>query len=368
AMLDAAGYRTGLYTSPHLVDYNERVVIAGNPASDAELCDAFARVEAARAGKSLTYFEYGTLAAIDIFASHAIDAAILEVGLGGRLDAVNAIDADIAVVTSIAMDHQEWLGEDLSSIAREKAGVFRRGRPAVCGQADPPPSLVDYARECDAELFIAGDDFYHEAQDQTWSWHGFGRRFCDLPKPRLRGDFQLQNASTAIAAIVAAENIMPVPHTAISAGLITASLPGRLQQLSGDVPIVLDVAHNPAAAKALAEELGKERVATRAVFAAYRDKDIEGIASAIAPLVCEWHLAGLQGKRGQTAMELAARLSTVVAEEQLHSHESVEAAYSTALARTNVGGRIVVLGSFETVGQVAKLGLYSREQMGLTAN
>nr|MDQ3026661.1 bifunctional tetrahydrofolate synthase/dihydrofolate synthase [Pseudomonadota bacterium] len=288
-----AGYRVGLYTSPHLLRYNERVRVRGEDAADAALCDGFAAVEAARGATPLTYFEFATLAALALFAREALEVAILEVGLGGRLDAVNIIDADCAIVASVALDHQSYLGSDRESIGFEKAGIFRSHRAAIFGDTDPPASLLAHAGAIGADLQVCGRDFRFEAQERQWDF--FGRRGARraLPIPALRGRWQLKNASSALAALDELAERLPVSLGEVKRGLALVRLAGRLQALPGRPAVVLDVAHNPHAARSLAEGLGDMGFFqnTFAVFGILADKDIGGVVDAVAHRVDRWFVA-----------------------------------------------------------------------------
>ncbi|MBZ0251495.1 MAG: bifunctional tetrahydrofolate synthase/dihydrofolate synthase, partial [Burkholderiales bacterium] len=293
-ILRVAGYRTGLYTSPHLLRYNERVRLGGEEASDAAIVRGLARVEAARGGTPLTYFEFGTLAALATFEEAAIDVAVLEVGLGGRLDAVNAVDAGCAIVSSVDLDHQAWLGDERESIGREKAHIYRPGRPALFGDTEPPASLVAHARAIGAPLQVLGTDFRAVAHEgRQWDFEGRQGARRALPMPALRGPWQLANAATALAALDEVSDRFPVSLGEVKRGLTSVRLAGRLQVLPGRPQVVLDVAHNPHAARALARGLGGMGFANRtiAVFAMLADKDIAGVVEAVAPRVDRWHVA-----------------------------------------------------------------------------
>jgi dihydrofolate synthase/folylpolyglutamate synthase len=300
SVLRAAGYRVGSYTSPHLIRYNERVRVDGRFATDEALCAAFERVEAHRRAAPLTYFEYGTLAALDIFRENAVEIALLEVGMGGRLDAVNAVDPDVAVVTSIGIDHTNWLGPDRESIGREKAGIFRAARPAVCGDPEPPASLVETANRSSAPLYVYGRDFHAEPGETGWSFRFGARVRASLPFPALRGEHQLRNAATALVALETLADRFPVAQKNIREGLLGVSAPGRFQVLPGLPVTILDVAHNVQAAQALAANLRKQRVLgrTRAVFGMLIDKDIAAVARMLVDQVDDWYVATLGGPRG----------------------------------------------------------------------
>ncbi|MFI4925561.1 MAG: bifunctional tetrahydrofolate synthase/dihydrofolate synthase, partial [Burkholderiales bacterium] len=314
AMLRAAGYRTGLYTSPHLMRYNERVRLDGREAGDDELVRALNVVEDARTAVGeavpLTYFEFGTLAALWLFARSAPDALVLEVGLGGRLDAVNAVDADVAVVTSVDLDHRDFLGDTRESVGGEKAGIFRPDRAAVCGDRDPPRALVDAAARIGARLLVAGRDFDAIAEGTQWRYRGPGGDRYGLPHPALRGRYQLDNAACAITALDALRDRLPVSANAVREGLVGVELAGRFQVLPGRPTRVLDVAHNPHAARALADALGSMgfHPRTLAVFAMLADKDVDGVVAALRDRVDAWYVAPLPGPRGASGEALAAAL------------------------------------------------------------
>jgi dihydrofolate synthase / folylpolyglutamate synthase len=355
--LHAAGYRVGAYTSPHLINYNERVRIATEAVSDAGLCAAFERVEAARADTPLTYFEFGTLAAIDLFRRHNVEIAILEVGLGGRLDAVNAWDADVAIVSSVGIDHTDWLGPDRESIGREKAGVYRAQRCAICGDPDPPESLLQVAGQVGARLLRVHRDFDFERLPEGWTWRALDNMHAGLPYPSMRGDYQLYNAACVLMALDCIADRFPVTRADIRAGLLNAVLPGRFQTLPGRPVRVLDVAHNAQAAEALARTLGAQHVAGRtiAVCGMLRDKPIVDVLRILAPLVSRWHVAGLGGARATSTGDMRAALAAAGVREDVGLHADIEQAYVAALTEANENDRIVVFGSFHTVGAILRL-------------
>jgi dihydrofolate synthase / folylpolyglutamate synthase len=350
AMLRAGGYRTGLYTSPHLVRYNERVRISGLEASDEALCESFQAVEGARGRISpnlpLTYFEYGTLAALWLFARERIEAAVLEVGLGGRLDAVNVIDADCAVLTSIGIDHVDYLGADRESIGREKAGIFRAGRPAVIAEPQPPQSVLAAA----GEKLLLGKHFGYADERTQWSYWGPAGRRGGLAHPALRGAVQLRNAAAAICALDCLRHKLPLAMQDIRRGLAEVTLPARFQVLPGRPQVILDVAHNPQAAEVLADNLAASAYApeTIAVCGMLRDKDTAAVLRTLAPRITRWHLASLSGPRAATAAELAGQLAGA----EVHCFDSPTAACAAALSRADEDDKIVVFGSFLTVGEV----------------
>lgn len=356
AILHRAGYRTGCYTSPHLLRYNERVRISRAEAPDDELARAFAVVESARGGVPLTYFEMGTLAAMWLFAEHRIEVAVLEVGLGGRLDAVNAFDADCAVVVAVDIDHVDFLGGDRETIGREKAGIFRGGRPAVCADPAPPLSLVRHAQAIGAHLYLIGADFGVTVQDQQWQYWGPRGRRSALPHPAMRGVSQLGNAATAITALDCLRERLPVTLNDIRAGLLQADLPGRFQVLPGRPAVILDVAHNPQAARALAASLQVMGCSGRtlAVFSMLKDKDIAGVVAALKSSVAHWFIAGLGGPRGIGVAELGQVLAAA-AVDAVTPCGDVGAAYAQACDMATENDRIVVFGSFYTVARVMPL-------------
>lgn len=352
-VLRAAGYRTGAYTSPHLLRYNERIRVNGVEVSDAELCSSFQRIDDARAEISLSYFEFSTLAAFDIFARAGLDAAVLEVGMGGRLDAVNMLDADVAVITSIGLDHMEWLGPDRESIGREKAGIFRPGRPALCGDPSPPHSLSDYAHTIGAPLFFLGQDFHYQRDAVSWSWWSKRTRHDALPLPTLRGAFQLQNAASALMAIECLPPRLAVKREAIAVGLRTARIAGRFQLVPGTVTRIFDVAHNPHGAAVLAQALRDEPCLGRtlAVFGMLEDKDIYGVAAALRDVIAAWYGAGLAVERGATAEQIGAAVRAAAPAAPLSLHATVSDAYHAAMQAARAGDRVVIFGSFYTVAQ-----------------
>lgn len=357
AILSAAGYKVGRYTSPHLVRYNERIRIAGEAASDAAICAAFNRIDQARGEISLTYFEFGTLAALDLFEREQVDVALLEVGLGGRLDAVNILDADVALVATIDIDHVEWLGSDRESIGREKAGIFRAGRPAVCSDPLPPASLVEHAAELNTDLRLGGRDYGYDADGRGWNWWSGKQRYENLPRPNLRGEFQLQNAAGALMVLEMLAPRCPVERTAIDHGLCHLSLPGRYQEFPGPVTWILDVAHNPQSARVLAETLKVQPIAGRTHFLAgmLRDKDIGGVFSIVKDLADSWHLASLPPRRGASAAQLHEQLEALHVTAPVFLHESVEAACAAMKKQARSGDRVLVFGSFLTVAGAARV-------------
>jgi dihydrofolate synthase/folylpolyglutamate synthase len=363
AMLRAAGYHVARYTSPHIHRFNERVVVNGIEATDAQLVAAFDAVEAARGEMPLTFFEYTTLAAFHIFSAAKLDAWVIEVGLGGRLDATNIVDADCAVITSIGIDHTEFLGATRELIAVEKAGILRKGRPAIIAEPDPPPTLIDAAAARGADARYIGRDFGWQKLAETptqWSFwisdrDGVARRH-GLPIPALRGNYQLGNATAALAALHVLNDRLPVSQGAVKQGLIEIEWPGRFQVLPGRPVTVLDVGHNAHAAIALERALADMAYfpETHAVFAMFRDKDIAAVIDAVKGRIDQWHVAPLPGSRGADGETLVAALVAAgVKDRAIRRHASVAAAYAAARKRAAEADRIVVFGSFLTVAQAA---------------
>lgn len=354
AILRAGGYRVGCYTSPHLEQFNERVRVNLEPATDDVLIEAFLRIERARGEIPLTYFEFATLAAMSIFCEAKVDAVVLEVGLGGRLDAVNAFDADCAVVTSIAMDHMDYLGDTREQIGFEKAGIFRAGRPAICADPDAPASLREHGRNVGARLQCIGTEFRCIAEQGQWRFEGHRGTRTGLPYPALRGAYQLRNASAALAALDELREQLPLTMNDIRAGLVTVELPGRFQVLPSRPLVILDVAHNPHAAANLAvnlkamPRLGK----TFAVFGMLADKDIHGVIGEVKGEIDEWLIAGIRERRGASAE----RIQSELARHGLAcaSFAAIVDAFDEGRRRASDNDRILAFGSFHTVGDVLR--------------
>lgn len=362
AILLAEGYRVGCYTSPHLLRYNERVRIDGRDVDDETLVAAFAAVEQARGDVPLTYFEHGTLAAWEIFCGQRPDVIILEVGLGGRLDAVNVFDPDCAIVTGVAMDHMEYLGNTREAIGFEKAGIFRAGRPAVCGDPHPPTSLLEHAAKIGAQLWVSGRDFGFGGDRQQWGYWRYAQppgqgalsKRGGLAYPALRGANQLLNAAAVITALDTLRDRIPVSMQAVREGLMLVDVPGRFQVLAGRPSVVLDVAHNPQAAGVLAENLGGMGYfpETWAVLGMLADKDVEGVVARMRERVDHWFLADLPGARGLSAEALAGRLRGAGIESEIRCFKSPAAAFDAARSSLTESDRIVAFGSFLTVAEV----------------
>lgn len=364
-ILLAAEYRVGCYTSPHLLSYNERVRVDCAEASDKELCRAFAAVEAARGDTPLTYFEFGTLAAMWHFCQQNIQVAVLEVGLGGRLDAVNAFDADCAIITSIDLDHMEYLGNTREAIGFEKAGVYRANTPAICGDSNPPLTVPQHAANISADYRQIGQTFGFQQRDADWDFWAENTRIERLPLPVLTGGFQLHNVACAIAALRSLHRRLPVTESAMKLGLQAVVLAGRFQTVQNSPKIILDVAHNPQAARGLAENLQQTACSGRtlAVFAMLSDKDIAGVIAALGEEIDAWYVAGIDAPRGASQVELKALLRTNFPQAEAYANATASQALEQACRSAAENDRIVAFGSFYTVADVLRaLAANSRTQ------
>ena len=363
AMLQAiyreAGYSVGSYTSPHLWRYNERIRINGEAVSDAAICEAFARIDTARQDTSLTYFEFGTLAALDIFKQHGLDVVILEVGLGGRLDAVNIIDADVALITAIDLDHVQWLGGDRESIGREKAGILRSNNVGIVSDPRPPKSLFDYAQTLGNRLLRLGQDFNIQQEAGSWSWHYGTRHRVGLPQPALPGEHQVRNAAAVIMVIESLQSRLPVSQAQLRLGLLAVRLPGRFQLVPGDVTHIYDVAHNPAAAQQLATTLKRAQLngTVHAVFSALADKDIAGIVAPMCEVVMHWYVAPLTAVRGAKLQSLVDAIHSVCPQAHIAQYSDLTQASTSAEQQAQAGDIVLTYGSFYTVAQSCPHGL-----------
>lgn len=357
SMLLQAGYRVGLYIKPHFLDFNERARIRGEIVSDAMLVASFEYVERMRGEVFLSFFEFTTLAIMHLLAGANLDVAILEVGLGGRLDAVNVIDADVSIVTSVDIDHTDYLGDTREAIGFEKAGIFRSGKVAICSDPQPPKSLVAHAEQVGADLWLFGRDFNYSGDKQQWNYGGRSQRRHSLAYPALRGANQLLNASAALAALEVLRQQLPVGAQEVRNGLVMVELPGRFQVLPGRPTVILDVAHNPHAASALAQNLGNMGFYryTYAVFGAMQDKDVAGVVAPLKDLVDDWYVATLPSPRAAGSDKLAQILHDAGvsgAEHAVHTFDDPKQAFAAASERANEDDRIVVFGSFLTVAAV----------------
>lgn len=353
AMLQAGGYKVGSYTSPHILRYNERVAINSTPVDDDTLCRSFARIDAARGDVPLTYFEFGTVAAIDIFADSAVDIAVLEVGLGGRLDATNAVDADVAVIASVGIDHIAWLGDNREAIGVEKAGIFRSGRPAICGDPAPPTSVRQVAAEAGAQWQAINEHFGYRRQEAGWLWWSPGKQRGGLPLPALRGEVQLRNAATAIAALETLAERFPLSQAHIREGLQKVTIAGRFQVVTDVVTRIYDVAHNVDAATELANRLetmpwqGK----THAIFSMLGDKDIAGVVALLVKYVQHWHICEVESARAAGLASLHGALSLAGAG-SITAYDDAAAAWQGVMAQAQPGERVIIFGSFYLVSAV----------------
>jgi dihydrofolate synthase/folylpolyglutamate synthase len=358
AILRAADYRTGCYTSPHLLRYNERIRLDGAEASDQSICSAFERIDQARQETSLTYFEFGTLAALSLFAEAALDVVILEVGLGGRLDAVNIMQPDAALITSIGLEHTDWLGDTREAIAMEKAGILRPGKPAIIGDLDPPLNLRRFAQEVAVPAKFIGEDYGMEQTADGWRWWGRDSRMETLPLPQLTGRHQLQNGASVLALLESVAEQLPVSEEAVRSGLQSARVAGRFQRIEGEFETILDVAHNPDAAATLAQSLRAAPCSGRtlALFSALSDKNIPAVAEQLRDAFHHWHLAPLEGSRAATASALLDGVREGgVAAERLTLHPSIAKAWRALRESAAAADRVVVFGSFQTVAEVLHL-------------
>jgi dihydrofolate synthase/folylpolyglutamate synthase len=353
AIYHAQGYKVGAYTSPHILRYNERIRIDGIPVNSEDICAAFERIDAVRGDTSLSYFEFGTLAALDIFSRASVDVRILEVGLGGRLDAVNIIDADVALVTTISIDHVDWLGHTVDAIGREKAGIFRQGSPAVVGDYQVPGSLFQVAQEKQTQVLQLGNVFDYQKHLQSWDWSSNTLELTSLPLPALQGDHQFRNASAVIMAVTCLQSLLPVSQAAICQGLQRVNLPGRFQLVADDPQILLDVGHNPQAVQTLLEHLQTHfpQVRIHAVFAMMKDKDIPSVLSLMKQRVAEWYLAPLKNPRAANDELLSGYFQQQGIKNVNHGYVDFAEAFNTARRHVRPGDLILIFGSFFLVSE-----------------
>jgi len=351
-----SGYKTGSYTSPHLIRYNERIKLNGDEVTDEMLCESFNRIDCARGDISLTYFEFGTLAALDIFHHADIDVALLEVGLGGRLDAVNCIDADVALISSIDLDHMQWLGLDRETIAREKAGIFRGNKPAVCSDPHPPETVLEYAEEIGATLYIPGRDFNYQLSDEHWSWRWDSVIYENLPRPGQHNSCQVQNAAGVLMVLNTLKPRLPVSDRAIEKGLENFSLTGRFQMVTGMTQTILDVAHNVQAAKTLVHNLKQfpSSGKTHIIIGMLKDKDQNGVLSALTEIADYWHTVTIPNSRGCDSTMLKKELLGLGVIVPVSENDTVADAFLKIQGEAGMHDRIVVTGSFLSVGDAIK--------------
>ena len=352
-----AGYKVGCYTSPHFLAFNERIKIQGTEVSDELICKAFEKIESAREGVSLTYFEYGTLAAMIIFSEACTDIIILEVGLGGRLDAVNIFDSDCAIVTTVDLDHMDYLGHTREAIGFEKAGIYRPHKPAICGDINPPHSLIEYCASIQAPLKLIGQHFGYEAHHDSFDFLIESSFVMNVPLPKLQGTFQLHNATSALMATKTLEDKLPLNESAIQKGIASALLPGRFEEVQSNPSLVFDVAHNPQAALSLSHNLKAHAVngKTVAVFSILKDKDILGVIKALIHDIDYWCIAEIQHDRAADLVTISGAIKNTNPAALVKSFKNIQEAYQFASKEVSSNDRIIVFGSFFTVADIMKL-------------
>ena len=352
-----AGYKVACYTSPHFLNFNERIKIQALAVSDEVICEAFSRIESAREGVTLTYFEYGTIAAMIIFSEAHVDVAILEVGLGGRLDAVNVFDADCAIVTTVDLDHMDYLGHTREAIGFEKAGIYRPEKTAICGDFDPPQSLIKHAELIHADLKIIGKDFGYEAHHDSFDFLIDSTFVMNLPLPKLQGDFQLANATNALMAVKAMEDKLPLTEISIQKGITLTLLPGRFQEVKKMPSLILDVAHNPQAARSLSHNLKTHVVPgkTIAVFSILKDKDIFGVINVLNLDIDDWFIAEIQNERAASIENISNTIQKINLSAHIEAFKNIQEAYQFASKEVRRNDRIIVFGSFFTVADIMKI-------------
>lgn len=352
-----AGYKVACYTSPHFLHFNERIKIQAVAVSDELICEAFSRIESAREGVTLTYFEYGTIAAMIIFSEAHVDVAILEVGLGGRLDAVNVFDADCAIVTTVDLDHMDYLGHTREAIGFEKAGIYRTEKIAICGDFDPPQSLIKHAEFIHADLKIIGKDFGYEAHHDSFDFLIDSSFVINLPLPKLQGDFQLANATNALMAVKAMEDKLPLTEISIQKGISLTLLPGRFQEVKKMPSLIFDVAHNPQAARSLSHNLEKHVVPgkTIAVFSILKDKDIFGVINELNLDIDDWFIAEIKNERAASIETISNTIQKTNPSAHIEAFVNIQEAYQFASKEVTRNDRIIVFGSFFTVADIMKI-------------
>ena len=352
-----AGYKVACYTSPHFLNFNERIKIQTLAVSDEVICEAFSRIESAREDVTLTYFEYGTIAAMIIFSEAHVDVAILEVGLGGRLDAVNVFDADCAIVTTVDLDHMDYLGHTREAIGFEKAGIYRTEKTSICGDFDPPQSLIKHAELIHADLKIIGKDFGYEAHHDSFDFLIDSTFVMNLPLPKLQGDFQLANATNALMAVKAMEDKLPLTEISIQKGITLTLLPGRFQEVKKMPSLILDVAHNPQAARSLSHNLKTHVVPgkTIAVFSILKDKDIFGVINVLNLDIDDWFIAEIQNERAASIENISNTIQKINPSAHIEAFKNIQEAYQFASKEVRRNDRIIVFGSFFTVADIMKI-------------
>ena len=352
-----AGYKVACYTSPHFLHFNERIKIQAVAVSDELICEAFSRIESAREGVTLTYFEYGTIAAMIIFSEAHVDVAILEVGLGGRLDAVNVFDADCAIVTTVDLDHMDYLGHTREAIGFEKAGIYRTEKTAIFGDFDPPQSLIKHAEVIHADLKIIGKDFGYEVHHDSFDFLIDSSFVMNLPLPKLQGDFQLANATNALMALKAMEDKLPLTEISIQKGITLTLLPGRFQEVKTMPSLIFDVAHNPQAARSLSHNLKTHVVLgkTIAVFSILKDKDIFGVIQVLNLDIDAWFIAEIQNERAASIETISNAIQKINPSAHIEAFKDIQEAYQFASKEVTRNDRIIVFGSFFTVADIMKI-------------
>ena len=352
-----AGYKVGCYTSPHFLAFNERIKIQGIEVSDELICEAFEKIESAREGVSLTYFEYGTLAAMMIFSETCIDIIILEVGLGGRLDAVNVFDSDCAIVTTVDLDHMDYLGHTREAIGFEKAGIYRSHKPAICGDLNPPQSLIEYCESIQAPLKLIGQHFGYELHHDSFDFLIESSFVMNLPLPKLQGTFQLNNATSALMAIKILDDKLPLNESAIQKGITSTLLPGRFEEVQTNPSLVFDVAHNPQAALSLSDNLKAHAIQgkTVAVFSILKDKDISGVIKALIHDIDHWYIAQIEHERAADVDTISVAIKNINPVSLVKSCKNITEAYQFACKEVASNDRIIIFGSFFTVADIMKL-------------
>ena len=352
-----AGYKVACYTSPHFLHFNERIKIQAVAVSDELICEAFSRIESAREGVTLTYFEYGTIAAMIIFSEAHVDVAILEVGLGGRLDAVNVFDADCAIVTTVDLDHMDYLGHTREAIGFEKAGIYRTEKTAIFGDFDPPQSLIKHAELIHADLKIIGKDFGYEVHHDSFDFLIDSSFVMNLPLPKLQGDFQLANATNALMALKAMEDKLPLTEISIQKGITLTLLPGRFQEVKTMPSLIFDVAHNPQAARSLSHNLKTHVVLgkTIAVFSILKDKDIFGVIQVLNLDIDAWFIAEIQNERAASIENISNAIQKINPSAHIEAFKNIQEAYQFASKEVTRNDRIIVFGSFFTVADIMKI-------------
>jgi dihydrofolate synthase/folylpolyglutamate synthase len=353
AIYRAQGYTVGAYTSPHIVRYNERIRIDGQAVEDEAICRAFESIDAVRGDTSLSYFEFGTLAALKLFAERGVEIQLLEVGLGGRLDAVNIIEPDVALVTTIALDHMEWLGNNVDDIAREKAGIFRAGVPAIIGDDQISPMLAAVATEKKAQVLSLGQQFGYRKQGGEWEWFAGDLCFKDLPQPAFKGEHQYRNASAVIMAVSSLSDRFPVAKKALDQGLREAHLKGRFQFIDGDIPVLLDVGHNPQAVATLRCHLQSDfpNVKIHALFAMMKDKDIASVIASMRECIADWYLVPLNNPRAASPEQLSEFFLQQDIDNVHSDYANFKAAFDDVRQQAMPGDMILIFGSFFLVSE-----------------